>query len=457
MSIMRFCIFLLFSVFSMTTTAKESKWIQSDGSSLRFKTELASPVTLEKQQEMNYLKISLDGLKRANTERSPVNLTLVIDRSGSMNGVRILKARQMAMMVVDTLGPQDILSIVVFNNTVEVVVPPTKVTDKTQLKKIIYSQLLAKGGTALYAGVEQGIHEVSSYLNPDQVNRIILLSDGAANIGPSSVEALSELARQASSKGISISTMGLGQGYNENLLTAIALHSDGNHFFIENITNMEDVFAREIGDVMSVVAQDVTVKVTLSDDTKLIRFLGREGVVSGNAITFKVNRLLSGLDKYVLLEILPKKGIHDEQKLLAEVDIRYKNLITNHSDHLKDKVMVRYSHSKREIKQMRNESVVVDYALQKATLESEVAIRLLDEGKMDEAKSKIHQNIEDLKMLKALPQEEKDKVKESVTQYEKQLEMLETKNKNVSRKSLKEQNYNSQMQNGVKEKHKWDK
>ena len=266
------------SVCSLFSHAEPIKQIQ-------VRSELSSPIILEGNPEANYLKISLTGQKVDTNKRVPLNLAIVIDRSGSMGGDRIEKAREAAIFAVNLLNEEDTLSIVAYDNEAEVIVPASKVKDKQKIIQLINKNVIAGGGTALFAGLSKGIKQVENQLTKDKVNRIILLSDGQANVGPSSVNELSELAIIAAKKNIAITTMGIGSGYNELLMSSIASYSDGNHVFVNNSSELENVFVHEFTDVMSTVAQDVVITIQLKEGVKPVRLLGRDGVIKGNQVT----------------------------------------------------------------------------------------------------------------------------------------------------------------------------
>lgn len=161
------------------------------------KAELSAPIILENTQENNYLKISLTGFKQDETEKSPINLSLVIDRSGSMSGDRIEKAREAAIMAINMLKDDDIVSVIAYSDNAYLIIPATKVKNKNEMIKIINDTIKPGGSTALFAGVSKGITEVNKFIKKNQVNRIILLSDGQANIGPSTTKELADLGQVA--------------------------------------------------------------------------------------------------------------------------------------------------------------------------------------------------------------------------------------------------------------------
>ncbi|MGV4277928.1 vWA domain-containing protein [Citrobacter farmeri] len=435
----------LFAVLTLGLLATTTS-AQQPAPKVAIKSELASPLVLENSQDKNYLKISLTGFPLNATKRSPINLALVIDRSGSMRGDRIEQATEAAVMAVNTLSAEDTLSVVIYDDVVDVIVPAAKVGNKAKLISHIREQLTARGGTALFAGVSRGIKETSKFLDKDHVNRIILLSDGQANVGPSSTSELAELGKIAARKGIAITTMGIGEGYNEDLMAAIAQYSDGNHVFVQNTDALEKAFAHEFGDVMSVVAQDVVVQINVADNVKPLRLLGREGEIRDNTVTVKLNQLYANQEKYVMLEVLPAKGQAAQSKPLAEVNVSYNNLATGQKERWDNKMAVSYTASASDVQKAQVEDVVVDSAIQKSAIQNEQALQLMDEGKMDEAKAILRENSSTLRALPLSAPAARMKAQESAEENLKLLDKMESESKEASRKSLKEQSYKTKNQ-----------
>lgn len=426
--------------------ASASAYAEQPAPKVLIKSELASPVVLENSQDKNYLKVSLTGFPLNTAKRSPINLALVIDRSGSMGGDRIEQATEAAVMAVKTLSAQDTLSVVIYDDVVDVIVPAAKLDNKAKVISHIRERLTARGGTALFAGVSRGIKETNKFLDKAHVNRIILLSDGQANVGPSSTSELAELGKIAARKGIAITTMGIGEGYNEDLMAAIAQYSDGNHVFVQNTDALEKAFAHEFGDVMSVVAQDVVVEINVADNVKPLRLLGREGDIRDNTVTVKLNQLYANQEKYVMLEVLPAKGRAAQSKPLAEVNVRYDNLATRQKDRWEGKMAVQYTASASDVQKALVEDVVVDSAIQKSAIQNEQALQLIDEGKMDEAKAVLRESANELSALPLTAPAPMMKAQESAEENLRLLERMESESKEASRKSLKEQSYKTKNQ-----------
>ena len=415
---------------------------------IMIKTELASPVIMEKTQDANYLKISLTGFAMDTQKRSPINLALVIDRSSSMGGERIERAREAAIMTVNMLQENDTLSVIAYDNDVEVIIPATRVTNKQKLIDLINQKVTSRGWTALFAGLSKGIDQVERHLNKDHINRVILLSDGQANVGPTSISELSELSRIAAKKGISVTTIGIGDGYNEDLMSAIAGYSDGNHFFVNQVADLEKVFTNEFKDVMSVVAQDVEITIKIADGVKPVRLLGRDGEIVGNTVNVRLNQLYANQEKYVLLEVIPAAGTANEHKDLAQVQVRYDNLSTKKQDDFNQMVTVSYSASQEAVKGAVVEDVLIDSAIQRTALENARAIELMDQGKKDEAIAILSRNAEDMdKASQMLNSEDaKNKAQENAELNRSFLDSMDNKSWNESRKTMTESNYQIQNQ-----------
>lgn len=410
------------------------------------KSELATPVVLEDSQDKNYLKVSLTGFPLDVKKRSPINLALVIDRSTSMTGDRIVKAREAAIMAVNLLTPEDTLSIIGYDSSAQVIIPATKVKNKAKLVKAIQDHIRPQGMTALFAGVSKGIDQVNKHLDKEQVNRIILLSDGQANVGPTSLKELSELAKIAAKKGITISTIGIGEGYNEDLMTAIAGYSDGNHAFVANTADLEKIFTKEFKDVMSVVAQNVEVIIKISNGAKPIRLLGREGEISGDTIKVKLNQLYANQEKYVLLEVVPAKGKANQQQVLADVQVTYNNMASQRPENYDSKVNIAYTKSAEIVKKSQIDDIVIDSTAQKAAIENERAIRLMDEGKVQEASAVLQANAASFDSINLNSDAAKSKAKDLAEKNIKMAEKVKIENKASSSKFLKEATYQTKNQ-----------
>ena len=359
---------------------------------VKLNVEVAKPVVAAFAAQKNYLKIGLTGFQPDKSDhRSPVNLAIVLDRSSSMSGDKIERAKEAALMVVDRLTPNDILSVVTYDSTVDVLVPATKVRNRDAIAARI-RQLRPRGSTALFAGVSRGIEEVRKFLDDRRVNRVILLSDGQANVGPSSPNELGRLGAAAAKQGIAVSTIGLGLGYNEDLMARLAERSDGNHGFAETADDLVALFNAELGDVLSVVAQEVSIKLRLPEGVRALRVLNRDGEIHGREVFLKLNQIYAKQEKYFLVEFALPVGTEGKAMVVADVDVSYANIVSGTTDRLRNQARVAFSKDAALVAQAENQAVMVEVVEAIAVNTNADAVALRDQGKVQEAERSLLQN-----------------------------------------------------------------
>ncbi len=434
----------------VTGGARAETMTKSQSSAVNISTELAYPLMFKEQIKNNYLKVALTG-KRTFTEsvRSPVNVSLVIDRSGSMSGDKIAKARDAALLAVDMLSKDDIISVIGYDFSAEVIVPATKLTDKARVKHKIRDAIRADGNTALFAGVSKGIAEVNKFLSKNKVNRVILLSDGQANVGPSSSSELGELGVSAAKQGIAVSTIGLGDGYNEDLMTTLAGYSDGNHFFVEKAGDLELAFNREFNDVMNVVAQDVDVVISVKHG-KPVRLWGRHGDIRGRQVTVKLNQLYAKQEKYVLLEIAPSDSGHQGEQSVADVKVSYRLRGTESKQQQKQTAKVLYTDSQELAEKSANETILADVFVQQSNLANEKAIEQLDQGDKAGGGATLQDSVTVAhSYMKSLASPEaKSKVQQQINQLQEAAEAVQSAPVTKARKIMKKNSFSTKNQQG---------
>lgn len=338
-----------------------------------------------------YVKVSLTGFEMKKTTRAPVNVSIVLDKSGSMSGDKLEKAKLAAIEAVKRLQKNDIISIVAYDSGVRVLVPATKISDPGQVISAI-QELKASGGTALFAGVSKGAAEIRKFLAKEAVSRVILLSDGQANEGPKTPAELGELGMSLIKEGISVSTIGLGSGYNEDLMSRLASKSDGNHLFAETPEKLISAFNNEFGDVLSVIAQEVVCKITCPAGIRPIRILGRDADIRGQQVTVQMNQLYSNQEKFIMLEVEVPAGSSLTTQKIASCELSYANMETNVTDRLSSELSIRFSNDQKQVAEAINKKAMIASVTLEATLRNEEAMALRDQGKVKEAQQVLLMN-----------------------------------------------------------------
>jgi Ca-activated chloride channel family protein len=189
--------------------------------------------------------------------RPRLNIGLVLDHSGSMiGGNKIGFARQAAVYAVEQLLPEDWVSVTIFDDQVETIVPSAPAADKPGLVECL-NRVQPRGSTALHAGWAEGGRQVRQHRIEGGLNRVLLLTDGLANVGETVPDVIATDVKRLALEGVSTTTLGVGKDYNEDLLEAMARSGDGNYYFIESPTQLADIFQTELRGLMATTGRAV--------------------------------------------------------------------------------------------------------------------------------------------------------------------------------------------------------
>lgn len=376
---------LLGATVCTTVLAREAVHVPPIGKKVELKVGVADPIMLANKKQSTYLKVGLTGFPMPPAKtRAPVNIALVIDKSGSMTGQKIKKAKEAAIAAMDRLHSDDVVSVIVYDQGVRVLLPATKLSDKSAAKQAV-RKIHAGGSTALFAGVSKGAAEVQKFLDDNNVNRVILLSDGRANVGPDSPSELGSLGASLLKEKISVTTMGLGLDYHEDLMAQLAIKSNGNHLFIEKADELIAVFQREFDDVLSVVAQEVTISINVHEGLRPVRVLGQDAEIRGQDVTIVMNQLYAQQERFVLLEVEVPETAANSERQIASVGVTYANMHTKATDRLVGAAKVAFSEDSGKCQASRVSDVIEKWVLLYANEQNRLATKLRDEGRIDAA------------------------------------------------------------------------
>ncbi len=212
-----------------------------------------------------YVMLEISPSKDLPTSRLPLNLCLVLDKSTSMQGVRLQQVKEATRQIIDFLEPEDTLSLVVFSDKAEVLLPGQKNVDKA-LAKSVASTIQPSGGTEMLQGLLAGLQEIQTNRSDMSVNHIILLTDGRTY---GDDEECLKQAEWAGLNQISLSTMGIGADWNEDLLEKMADVSGGSSTYINTPRRIVESFKATVRELSTIVAREVSLAVDLGENVLL--------------------------------------------------------------------------------------------------------------------------------------------------------------------------------------------
>lgn len=273
--------------------------------------------------------------------RLPLNLSLVIDRSGSMEGEPIEFVKRACGYVVDLLEPSDILSIITFSDSVEVVMPPRRVVNKTLIREHI--QRIEIGNTTnLYDGMLVGCQSVASVMSEQMLTRVLVFTDGEPTAGIKEFSSIVQLAADQKARGITITVLGFGPEFNEELLAGIARRSGGNYYFIQRPELIPEVFRRELELLMTVVARNVRLILTFPRFTQLRQVYGADANTQGRVVEIPQVDIERGAVVTQLVELELQMRPQGRYRV-AKVALVYDDTITGRVERLEANAIMEFT------------------------------------------------------------------------------------------------------------------
>jgi Ca-activated chloride channel family protein len=263
-------------------------------------------------------------------DRAPLALALVIDRSGSMdeNG-KLNYAKSAAANLVRQLNDKDVASLVVYDSKVEELFPARHMTSANRQKILRFINSLEPGGsTFLSGGLEAGARQMERADSPGQ-KRVILLSDGLANVGVSDHSSLAAMAARIRQKGVSLTTMGLGRDYDEDLMQLIAQRGGGNYYYIRRPQDAERYFASELKGIMAGVSKNITLTFTLNDNVLEVMVYGYTLERQEREYALDISDFYGEEERTMVMELTVKPAGGGQVLDLGSLNLRYQSLAEN--------------------------------------------------------------------------------------------------------------------------------
>ena len=316
-------------------------------------------------------------------DRRPVNLSVVLDRSGSMGSEqKIENARAAVRALIDQLRRGDYFSLVIYDDEVDVLIRSARVTDKELLRRLV-DEITPRGWTNLGGGLVEGIRQAERHAGEEFVNRVILLSDGLANRGITDPGSLGELTVRASRRGISLTTIGMGWDFNEHLMVSLAEQGGGNYYFIESPRDLASVFRREFDLLGDVVATSAVIELELDIDVRIRDIIGYSFQREGSRCRIPIGDLVAGEERSIIVELELPAGKGARRLAAGTVSTPHAPGVSTFS------ASVTYAEDLARIEAERNLTVQARADVAVSTRQVEEALAALEDGDEAEAHARL--------------------------------------------------------------------
>jgi Ca-activated chloride channel homolog len=426
--------------------------VKTGGGPLQLTTSLDNDYYFDNNNVYLYIDLKADKVGD-DKEKSPLNIAVVIDRSGSMSDKNKLEyVKESVEYIIEQAGRDDYISIVTYDDYVDVLQRSAIIRDKYELKQKV-SKLQPGGFTNLSEGMFEGYDQVNGTYSRGYVNRVLLLSDGLANRGITDRFKLADMVRDKNRRdGITISTFGVGNDFNENLMTDIADYGKGNYYYIRNSHEIPEIFASELRGIRNLAAQGTKLRVRFpSKYLSPNKVFGYPYELNGDEIVIDFKDVFSEQTKSVLIKFNVIKKI--DQRIAFESELTYEDVNANfRTISSQDSRYIDPASSKDEYTRSKNETVLQNIAMFESNEMMENALKDADDGNYEGARLKLKEAqeymSEQMNTVTASP--EMKKQSENMDKYNDELKSAETKTeeeRSEMQKSGKYDNYNARKKN----------
>jgi Ca-activated chloride channel homolog len=270
--------------------------------SLTMTSRLSHPYIIPGTSEL-FVTADVTGAEVPGARRTPVNLAVVIDRSGSMSGYKLAQAKQAARHLVGLLGDADRLAIVHYGSDVKSLpaLPATAANRERMLRYI--EGIWDEGGTNIAAGLDVGRSHVAATRSDYTVNRLILLSDGQPTEGITDTEGLTQIVKNIRAQGITVSSIGVGMDFNEDLMQGFAEYGAGAYGFLEDAGKLATLFQKDLQQATTSVARNVELSLELPEGVKLEEVLGYRAHQAGRTVRVPLPDFSAGQVERVVVRL----------------------------------------------------------------------------------------------------------------------------------------------------------
>lgn len=413
---------------------------------LKIEIEPSSPYAITSGETHMYVQLKLIApeIKPAE-DRVNFNLGVVLDRSGSMGGPKIQKAKKAVEFVVENLLSTDVFSLVIYDDVIETIIPAGNVSNRSAILQRL-EKVTARNMTNLHGGMVEGSNQIATKKNLEYKNIMFLLSDGLANVGISDKIHVAIEAKNINEKnGITISSFGIGDDFDEDMMVGISDAASGEFYYIKSADDIPKFIENEFQGLLQTVASSISVKnLTFAKGIKLNRILGVP-LEDQEKTKHNLGDLRSGGDRVIIFDLTLPSGKSDSKEKILTIDLSY----TSTDLELKsEEIFSEITYTENEELLATENQKVLDYvALLETAHVREEALLLADRGDFEGARTILSTQQMKLKGRAAMPGS-MEQINDVMTQNEDFMgSTLEEKEySKASRKAMKSASYNLRKQ-----------
>jgi Ca-activated chloride channel family protein len=352
--------------------------VVADGS-IRMEARLSHPYIGTGSSDV-FATVDLTGAQVPGATRSPVNVALVIDRSGSMAGEKLFQAKQAARKLVEQLGDADRIAVIHFGSDVRTF-QGARATGSTKEQLLQYIDGIEdEGGTNISDGLDAGKVELLKAHGEYQVNRLILMSDGEPTEGATAPGDLLQLAREIHAQGVTLSAIGLGTDFNEDLMQSLAENGSGAYAYLRDGTQLATIFQKDLQQASTTIAREVSLKLDLPEGVELGDVLGYRAQQAGRTVTVPMPDFSAGQVERVVVRLSVQAGQAGKAVDVTKVNLQYADLLKGGAAGAQARLSAMVTEQREEIARHQDKQATVYAARAQSAANMNQAADLLRKG-----------------------------------------------------------------------------
>ncbi|MEO6587703.1 MAG: VWA domain-containing protein [Pyrinomonadaceae bacterium] len=324
------------------------------------------------------------------TNLKPLNLALVIDKSGSMaDEDKMSRVKESLRTMLDKLREDDIVSIIVFDTDAEVLFPARAIGNGNAIRNAVES-IQPDGSTNLHAGLMLGYREAQKNFEKDATNRVILLTDGIANVGTVDPQRIAAESSEFNGQGVDLSTIGVGLDLNNNLLRTLAKSGRGLYHFVSDYKDIDKVFVTEVQSLISSVAKNVKLDVVVDSNLSVEKIYGYDPRFSKNDFSMNLENMNNGVTQAVIVRFRAanaNKNFNSVKVRLSYFDVKKQRNVEDVQE------VILNSSSKNRTEMLVDEEVMKNYTIAELADSLDAMSKSFKSGKPTEAERFLNQTL----------------------------------------------------------------